>query len=63
MAKKCKRCNKDIIGKIKIITKRIKSGKKFINEVEYYDEQCFYKSALEKATKNEDQNKVYKRKN
>jgi len=62
MNKKCKRCGKEITGKVKINTYRKKVGKKSIVQVDYYDEDCFYYLNLEKA-KNEDKKRTNKRKN
>jgi len=49
MKPKCTRCNRTISGKIKIDTYRKKLGRKSLNKVEYYDDDCFSKLNWERS--------------
>ena len=46
---KCKGCSHVISGKISIDTYRRKLGKKWLNEVDFYDEACFRKLNMERS--------------
>lgn len=46
---KCKRCGKEIVGKIRIISYRKKLGKKSLLIVDKYDDNCFRIKKKEKA--------------
>jgi hypothetical protein len=50
---KCKKCEKQIIGKIKIITFRQRLGQRSINRVDMYCESCFKITNKEKNLINE----------
>lgn len=50
---KCKRCGKQIVGKIKIITSRQRLGQRNINRVDMYCDPCFKITNKEKYLKNE----------
>ena len=52
----CKKCGKEIKGKIKVRVRRRKVGKKSVVETDYFDEDCFYYINLEDK-KNEDKKK------
>jgi len=45
----CKSCRKIIASVVKIVTYQKKVGKKLVNAVEYYDEECFKKINKERA--------------
>lgn len=63
MSQKCKRCGKQILGKVKIIAYRKKLGKNSISRVDMYDETCFKIMNKERLSNGCcKQKRIYKRK-
>ena len=59
----CKKCSRPIMGIIKIDTSRRKLGKKSLNQVNYYDEDCYYIRNQEQALNEFQKERLNKKKN
>lgn len=59
----CKKCSRPIMGIIKIDTSRRKLGNKSLNQVDYYDEDCYYKRNQEQAINEYQKERLNKKKN
>lgn len=50
---RCKKCNKAIVGKIRLVSYRQKLGSKSVNRVDMYCESCFKTVNKERALRDE----------